>query len=218
MLMEWQLRRDVADTARKAYKAGFVTATDGNISVRTLGDRLFITPSGACLGEVNAADLLYMDFAGNVLSGRGAPSSELAMHLAVYRRRPDVHAVIHAHPVAAVACTVAGVSLEAPVIPEVAVTLRTIPTVEYATPSTDETARAVEASIGTHDAILLDRHGAVTVGKTLVDAYRKLEKVEYAARIMLVASRSGPVRTLTPEQLDKLRDVAAKLGLDRLDG
>jgi L-fuculose-phosphate aldolase len=120
--------------------------------------------------------------------------------------------VIHAHPLTAVACTAAGVRIDAPVIPEVVALLGSIPTAEYATPSGDESAMAVREWIGQHDAILLDRHGSVTVGKTLTEAFRKLEKVEYTAQVVFLARQMGELRTLTPVQIAKLDDVAARLG------
>jgi len=214
MITEWQIRREIVETARKVYDAGFVVATDGNISVRVMGDRLFLTPSGSCMKTLNPADLVYVDFDGRVLSG-GRPSSELPLHLTVYRQRPDVNAVIHSHPPLAVGCSVAGVSLEPPVVPEAVMSLGRIPTAEYATLSSEESAASIRELIRAHDAVVMDRHGAVTVGKTLADAFRRLEKVEYTARVTLAATQLGQVRTLTPEQMEKLNAVAARLGIQR---
>lgn len=212
MSMEWQLRRQIAETARNVYERGFVSATDGNVSARVMGDRMFITPAGSCLGEVRASDLLYADFSGNVLSGEGHPSSELPLHVTVYQQRSDVAAVIHAHPVAAVSCTTAGISLERPVVPEGVVLLGPIPTAPYATLSTQESADAIRDLIRRHDAVMLDRHGAVTVGATLVDAFRNLEKLEYCARVVWMAAQMGEVRQLTPEQVAKLEALARGAG------
>lgn len=211
MVSEWQLRREIVAIGKKAYERGLVTATDGNISVRILEDRFLITPSGSCLGELSPEQLVYVDFEGRTLSG-GKPTGELAMHLAAYRERPDIHAVLHAHPPITTGFTIAGESLAQCVIPEVVVIFGTIPTTEYATISTEEGAKVIRELIRDHDALILDRHGTITVGKTLIDAYRKLEKVEYCAQVTLVAKQLGKVKTLSPEQIQKLEAVRQKYG------
>ena len=211
-LSEWQLRREIVDVGRRIHTQGLVAATDGNISVRMMGDRLFLTPSGACLGELDPGDLLYLDFDKRILAGRGQPSSELDLHLEVYRRRPDVLAVIHAHPPVTNAFSFAGLSLADPVIPEVVVAFGTIPTTEYATPSSEEGPLVIRNLIKTHDVLILQRHGSLTVGATLADAYRKLEKLEHAARTILAARQLGPVRELSGDELHRLASVAEKLG------
>ncbi len=211
MMNEWQLRREIVAIGKQAYERGLVTATDGNISVRIMGDRFLITPSGSCLGELAPEQLVYVDQEGRVLSG-GKPTGELSMHLAAYRERPDINAVLHAHPPITTGFTVAGQSLAQCVIPEVVVIFGTIPTTEYATISTEEGARVIRELIRDHDALILDRHGTITVGKTLIEAYRKLEKVEYCAQVTLVAKQLGKVRTLSPEQIQKLEAVRQKYG------
>jgi L-fuculose-phosphate aldolase len=215
MPAEWQLRRKIVDIARRVHARGFVAATDGNISARAMGDRMFITPSGTCLGELNPADLLYLDFERHVLVGRGRPSSELALHIEVYRRRPDVQAVIHAHPPVTNAFSFAGLSLADPVIPEVVVAFGRIPTTEYATPSSEEGPVVIRELIRNHDVLILQRHGSLTVGTDLSDAYHKLEKLEHAAQTLLAARQLGSVRELSPDELDRLATVAEKLGYGR---
>jgi len=211
MMTEWQLRQEIVAIGKKAYERGLVTATDGNMSVRLMGDRFLITPSGSCLGELKAEQLVYIDVEGRVLSG-GKPTGELAMHLAAYRERPDINAVLHAHPPITTGFTVAGESLARCVIPEVVVIFGTIPTTDYATISTEEGAKVIRDLIREHDALILDRHGTITVGKSLIEAYRKLEKVEYCAQVTLVARQLGKVRTLSPEQIQKLEAVRQKYG------
>jgi L-fuculose-phosphate aldolase len=213
ILNEWQLRREIIDAGKKAYDRGFVTATDGNISVRVVGDRFLITPSGCCLGELKAEHLVYIDFDGKVLSG-GKPTGELSMHLAAYRERPDINAVLHAHPPITTGFTIAGESLAQCIIPEVVMIFGIIPTTEYATISTDEGAQVIKKLIKNHDAIILDRHGTITVGKNLLDAYRKLEKVEYCAQVTLAARQLGRVKTLSAEQIKKLDAVRRQYGYE----
>lgn len=216
MPSEWNIRRGIVEIGRRVYEQGFVAATDGNISVRVMGDRMFITPSGTCLGELKADDLLYMDSERRVLAGRGRPSSEMSLHLEVYRRRPDVQAVIHAHPPVTNAFGFAGVSLAGPVIPEVVVTFGSIPTTEYATPSSEEGPEAIRDLVQHHDVMILQRHGSLTVGSDLTDAYRKLEKLEHAAKTILATRLLGRVRELTPDELDRLSEVAQRLGYGRI--
>jgi L-fuculose-phosphate aldolase len=190
-----------------------VAATDGNISSKTADDRLLITPAGVCLGELRPEELVATELGGAVCDQHQRPSSELPMHLEVYGQRPDVGAVIHAHPPLATAFTVAGISLAQCVIPEVVLTMGSIPTTEYATPSTEEGRRAVRQLIRTHDALILDRHGTLTVGPDLIDAYRRLEKVEHAAQVTLAARQLGNIRTLPRDEVKRLESMRAELGL-----
>ena len=210
---EWKLRRDMVAIGRRVHAQGFVAATDGNISARLLNDRMLITPSGSSLGELKPADMVYMDLQRRVLAGSLKPSSELALHIEVYLRRPDVHAVIHAHPPMVNALSFADCDLlRARVIPEVVVAFDTIPTTEYATPSSEEGPAAIRELIIRHDAIVLQRHGSLTVGRDLQDAFHKLEKLEHAARILATAGELGTVRELTADELDGLAVVREKLG------
>ncbi len=208
---EWQIRREIVAIGKQAYDRGLVAATDGNISVRVMDDRFLITPSGSCLGELKLEQLVYVDFDGRVLSG-GKPTGELSMHLAAYRERSDINAVLHAHPPVTTGFTIAGKSLAQCIIPEVVVIFGTIPTTEYATISTEEGAKAIRELIKNHDALILDRHGTITVGKELIEAYRKLEKVEYCAQVTLIAHQLGRVRTLSTDEIMKLETVRKKYG------
>lgn len=212
MTGEWQLRREIVDIGKRAYDKDFVTATDGNISARVMNDRLLITPSGCCLGELKPEQLIYIDFGRNILAGKGNPTSEFPMHLAAYQERSDVNAVIHAHPPVTTGFTIAGESLAQCVIPEVVLIFGTIPTTEYATPTTEEGARVIKKLIKDYDALILDRHGTLTVGKNLLEAYRKLEKVEYCARVTLSARQIGNIKTLSDEEIKKLDVIRKKYG------
>ena len=146
---------------------------EGNISIRIFSDRFLITPSGSCLGTLNTEDLVYVDAEGQTLVGRVKPSSELPMHLEIYKRRPDVYAIIHAHPPLATAFTIAGKSISDPVIPEVFVQVGKIPVAPYAPPSTKESVEVISEIILKHDLILLDHHGAVAIGKSLEEAFQR---------------------------------------------
>ncbi len=208
------LRDEVVRVCRLMWEKGFVAASDGNVSVRLGKQHLLTTPSGVSKGFLSAADVVLIDMDGNPVgsAAHGAklpkPSSEILLHLEVYRQRPDVQAVVHAHPPLAIAFTIAGIPLTQCVLPEVIVNLGSIPTTAYATPSSAEGPVVIRELIRNHDALIVDRHGSVTVGKTLFDAYMKLEKVEHLAHVTLAARQLGRVSELPPEEVRKL--VAAR--------
>ncbi len=204
MLTDWELRRKIVACGRRVYEKDLVAASDGNISVRVMGDRLLITPSGACLGELDPEAFVYADFQGRVLSGRAAPSTELPMHIEIYRARPDVQAVVHAHPPTATAFSVAGLSFSPPVLPEVVFHFGEIPIAPYATPSTVESARSIRSLIADHDVIVLDHHGAVAVGKNLDEALLKMEKLEHTAKTLFLAHQLGRPIPLPEEEVQKI--------------
>lgn len=215
MKTEWEYRQQMVAIGLRMYQRGYVAATDGNISVKMADDRVLVTPAGVCLGELRPEDLVAVDADGTVCDANGRPTSELPTHMEVYEQRPDVGAVIHAHPPLATAFTVAGISLAQCVIPEVVLTMGTIPTARYATPSTEQGREVVRDLIREHDALILDRHGTLTVGSDLISAYRKLEKVEHCAQVTLAARQLGSVRTLPPEEVKRLEAMRSELGLGK---
>ncbi|MCD6405696.1 MAG: class II aldolase/adducin family protein [Planctomycetes bacterium] len=210
-MTERETRALVCEIGRRLYQRGLIAGADGNISVRLPRGRLLVTPSGLSKGFMKPDDLVVTDLDGAPI-GSGKPTSELALHLAVYRKRGDVQAVVHAHPPTAVAMTVAGITLEECVMPEVLVYMGTVPTARYATPSSPEGAKAIEELIGNHEALLLDRHGAVTVGPDLPTAWERMEKIEQFAQIVVSARLLGGVRVLSAEELERLEKNAATLG------
>lgn len=190
------------------YDRGLIVAADGNVSVRLSEDRLLVTPSGARKAHLRAEDVVEVRVDGRPCTHqRGRPSSELAMHTAIYAVRTDIRAVVHAHPPCAIAHTVAGVPLSEPLMPEVFCELGEIKTVPYTTPGTSEVPRAIEAEIMGRTALLMERHGSITVGSTLSQAYDRLETLEHTARISLMARSLAPgaIRGLTNDQIEKLR-------------
>jgi L-fuculose-phosphate aldolase len=204
-----QLKQDIVCICRMLHRKNYLAATDGNVSVR-LGDQLLITPSGVNKGIMEADQVLTVDLTGSVIAGAGKPSSEIQMHLLAYRLRADVKAVVHAHLPYATACTLAGIDLLEPILPEVVITLGGIPTAPYATPGTQEVPEAIRSYVQEYDAILLARHGAMTVGRDVVDAYNKMEKLEHTARVVLAARLQGPLPPLSAAEVEKLRRIAAE--------
>jgi L-fuculose-phosphate aldolase len=211
------VRAEVVRIGRLLWEKGFIAASDGNLSVRLGSDRLLATPSGLSKGFLAESDVVLCNLEGQALYSsyqRGAkcrPSSEILLHLEVYQQRPDVRAVVHAHPPVAIAFTIAGISLAQCVLPEVVVNLGQIPTTAYATPSTAEGPEVIRELIRSHDALILDRHGTVTVGETLFDAYMKLEKVEHLAQVTLAARQLGRVGLLPQEEVRKLVEMRRQM-------
>ena len=185
-----QLKQDIVQVCQMLHRKNYLAATDGNVSVR-LGDQVLLTPSGVNKGMMAEDQVITVDLEGRLLAGTGRPTSELRMHLLVYELRPEAGAVVHAHLPYATACTLAGISLLEPILPEVVITLKGIPTAAYATPGTEEVPKAIREFIPEFDAILLSRHGAMTVGRDVMDAYNKMEKLEHTARVVLAARLQG---------------------------
>ncbi len=208
---EREIRQDICEVGRRLYARGLVAGADGNISVRLPRGRLLTTPTGCSKGFMRCEDLVVTDMTGRSLSG-GRPSTEIRLHLAVYEKRADVAAVVHAHPPTAVAFTVAGASLEGCVMPEVLLYMGTVPTTRYATPASPEGPEVIAQLIADHDALLLDRHGAVTVGSGLFEAWERMEKLEHFAEVVLRARQLGGVRMLSDDEIARLEANARRLG------
>ncbi len=197
-------RAGLAAAGRRLDRLGFVPATDGNLSLRIGPDRLLVTPSGRPKGDLGEDDFLVTDLDGRVVEGSGVPSSELPMHLAVYRGRPDVGAVVHAHPPTASGFSVAGIDLTPPILPEILLTVGPVPLTSYATPGTGEIPLSIAPFLDRHDAFLLANHGVLTLGKDLPEALHRMERVEHLARVALVARLLGGARELTAREVASL--------------
>ena len=201
------LRNAIVDICHKVYEKGFVSAYDGNISVITENKSILITRSGVCKGDVRESDIMEINFAGDIINGKGKISTEYKIHLYAYAKRPDVNAVVHCHPAYATAFAAAGKGLTEPVFPEVLLTLGKVPLCKYSTPSTDELPLSMEPYIDYAWALLFQNHGAVTFGKTLRDAYYKMEKLEHAAKTLFLARLLGGENELPPERVRELLSV-----------
>ena len=219
MASEAQLRADIVEVGRRLYARGYTASNDGNISVRldpstSLGaGRLLMTPKSVCKGFMDPAMMCITDLEGKKLAGERDPSSEMQMHLEVYRQRPDVQAVVHAHPPIATAFAVAGIPLDRAVLAEVVTTLGSVPIAEYATPSTRELPQAVSKYIKAHDGMLLANHGALTAGTDLFSAYYKMETIEHFAHISFIARMLGGERLLSKEEVLRLQGLRGMYGI-----
>ncbi|NLK07552.1 MAG: class II aldolase/adducin family protein [Firmicutes bacterium] len=212
-MSEFQLKRDIIEVGRRIYNSGFVAANDGNISVR-LSDKLILTtPTGVSKGFMTPDMIVTCDMDGNVVSGSWRPSSELKMHLAVYKAREDVKSVVHAHPPYGTAFAVAGFALEKPIMPEVVINLGWVPLTQYGTPSTEEIPDAVLPYLPRHDAFLLQNHGALTVGSDPYNALFKMETLEMGAKISLLARLLGGEKEISPPDVDRLIDLRQSMNM-----
>jgi L-fuculose-phosphate aldolase len=208
---ESKLKRDIVEVGKRLYNKGFVASNDGNISIRLPNDEVLITPTGVSKGYMSESDILKVSMSGEVISGHLKPTSEIKMHLAVYRKRPDVKAIVHAHPPKATAFAVAGIGFDKITLPEVVFSLGSIPLAEYGTPTTHEVPEAVEKHIVKSDALLLANHGALTVGTDVFDAYYKMETLEHFSSISLYARILGGERALNEEQTRELFRIRSKV-------
>jgi L-fuculose-phosphate aldolase len=195
------LRRDLAKLGKRLYRLGFMPGTSGNLSVRLDSKFILATPTGVSKSQLHKEDMVIVDLDGHQYSGNRKVTSEIGMHLAVYNRRPDISAVVHSHPPIATAFACAGRALDQPLCSEALMTLGTVPLAPYATTGTDEVAASLAELIPEHEAILMANHGVVTYGKTLMDAFMKMETVEHFAHITLIVDQLG---SASPIQKDKL--------------
>jgi len=198
------IREEICRIGGMLHERGFVAATDGNISVRLSHELVLCTPTSLCKGMMQPEDLVLVDMNGRPQNGSRHPSTELGMHLLFYSLRPDIRAVVHAHPPTATGFAAAGLSLEEPLIAEVVVAFGKIPLARYGTPGTQELADALRPLVPQHDAILMAHHGVVTCGHDLFKAYMNMECVEHYAKVALVARQLGPTKPLAPDDVRKL--------------
>jgi L-fuculose-phosphate aldolase len=199
------VRQDIVTMCHHLYQRGFIAGTEGNVSVRVAPNRLWITPSGAHKGFLRPEDLLLLEPNGQVRLGSGQPSSETPMHLMIYRCRPDVQAVMHAHPPIATALTVAGYEVETSLLPEAVVALGEVPTLPYQMPTTWAFAETVGHAMQQAEAVMLANHGSVAVGRSLQTAFNTLETVERVAQIFYMAKTLGHVQCLPATEVQALQ-------------
>jgi len=210
MASERQFREQIVRYGRMLHERGFVAATDGNLSAKLDENRILATPTCMSKGEMRTSDLVVVDREGRLLSGKRRVSSEIAMHLLIYRLRPDVKGIVHAHPPTATGFAAAGVPLNQPLVCEVVIGLGSIPLAKYGTPGTPELTEALEPLVPPYDAILMSNHGVVAYGLNLEQAYMKMETVEHFARIALVTHQLGHQQPLGAAEVEKLTVVREK--------
>lgn len=201
---------DIIRFGKLLHQAGLVAATDGNLSVRLEDGNILCTPTLMSKGLMEASDLVIVDPQGRKISGRRNVSSEVNMHLVIYRKRPDVNAVVHAHPPTATGFAAAGMALDRALCAELIVTLGSIPLANYETPGTQALADALAPLVQDHDAVLMANHGVVTCGTDLLTAFMNMETVEHFAKIALVTHLLGKQQPLSEQHVNTLREIRKK--------
>jgi L-fuculose-phosphate aldolase len=212
---EPELRQRLVAVCHQLYAKGMIAAGDGNVSARLDHERVLVTPTGFHKGFIKEDDLVIVDVRGKLLRGKKNPSSEFLMHELVYAERPEMNAVVHAHPPITVGLALAGVSLAQCVLSETCLVLGAILTAPYSTPTTDEVPRVLRPFVRQANAVVMDRHGALTYGRDLDEAYNRMEAMEHAAKITHAARVIGPVSPLPAHEVEKLSALARKLGIPR---
>ncbi len=206
-------RADIVEVGRRLYARGYVASNEGNISIRLDDNEILTTPRSVSKGFMTPDMCVVTDLAGKKIRGARDASSEMLMHLEVYKNRPDVRAVVHAHPPTATGFAVAGIPLDRAVLAEVVTTLGSIPIAEYGTPSTPELPEAVRKYIKAHDGLLLANHGALTIGGDVFAAYYKMETIEHFAKISLVARQLGREYLLSRGEVERLQGLCGNYGI-----
>jgi L-fuculose-phosphate aldolase len=210
MQSERQHRDEIVRYGHMLHDRFFVAATDGNLSVRLHDGSFLCTPTCLNKGMMTPDDLVIVNGQGEMLRGQRSPSSEIAMHLLIYRMRPDVHAVVHAHPPTATGYAAAGIALTQPLVSEIVISLGEVPLAPYATPGSPDLSESLRPLVANHDAILMANHGVVTYGSDLNSAYMKMETVEHFARVALVTHQLGSQQLLSESEVRKLTELGRR--------
>ena len=215
MQSEMDIKQEMCEIGKRVYNRGMVAANDGNFSVKLSDNEFLCTPTGVSKGFMTPEYICKVDAKGNILEANGEfrPSSEIKMHMRVYEEREDVKAVVHAHPMYATTFAVCGMPLKQPIMPEAVLGLGEVPLAKYGTPSTMEIPDAVSEYLPYYDAVLLENHGALTYGDSLLGAYHKMESLEFYARLLYQSMMLRGPKVLDKEQVKRLYGMRKDYGL-----
>lgn len=215
MFDEQSIRNQMCDIGRRVWDRGMVAANDGNFSVKISEKEILCTPTGVSKGFMTPDMICKVDLEGNLLEANGnyRPSSEVKMHLRVYSLRNDVRSVVHAHPMYATAFAVMGKPLTKQLLPESTLSLGEVPIAKYGLPSTPEIPDAIEPFLDTHDAVLLENHGALAWGPDLMTAYFKIEALEFYAQLTFLTELLGGPKELPQAEVDRLLELRKQMGM-----
>lgn len=215
MVNEYEIKKEICEIGKRIYNKGMVAANDGNISVKISENEFLCTPTGVSKGFMTPEYICKVDKEGKVIQANGSykPSSEIKMHMRVYRERPDVNAVVHAHPMYATSFAIAGIPLSQPIMPEAVISLGCVPIAEYGTPSTEEIPDAVSKYLQHFDSVLLANHGALSFSDTLLNAYFKMESTEFYAQLLYQSKVLGGPKELSDAQVQRLYEIRRQFGL-----
>jgi len=207
----YEVRQEIVRLGKLLYEKGFIAASDGNISVRIDDRHVLATPTCMCKGMMSSEDMVTIDMQGRRLEGFRDVSSEIGMHLMIYRMRPDVNAIVHAHPTTATGFAAAGIALDKPLVSEVVLALGSVPLAKYATPGSQALSDALAPLVPEHNAILMANHGVVAYAEDLATAFMNMETVEHFAKISLTARLLGREEVLNEQQVADLVQTRKKL-------
>ena len=215
MVSEYEIKKQICDIGKRIYNRGMVAANDVNISVKISDNEFLCTPTGVSKGFMTPEYICKVDADGNVIQANKGfkPSSEIKMHMRVYKERPDVQAVVHAHPIYATSFAIAGIPLTQPIMPEAVIALGCVPIAEYGTPSTHEIPDAVSKYLQYYDAVLLENHGALAYSDSLLAAYHKMESLEFYAELLFLSKQLGGPQELSEAQVEKLYEIRRQFGM-----
>ena len=215
MVSEYEIKKQICDIGKRIYNQGMVASNDGNISVKLNDNEFLCTPTGVSKGFMTPEFICKVDKDGKVIQANPGfrPSSEIKMHMRVYKNRPDVNSVVHAHPVYATSFAIAGIPLTQPIMPEAVIALGCVPIAEYGNPSTEELPDAVEKYLQSFDAVLLENHGALTFSDSLLNAYHKMESVEFYAKLLFNSRMLGGPKELSKQQVERLYEIRRQFGM-----
>lgn len=215
MVNEFEIKKQICEIGKRIYNRGMVANNDGNISVKISDNEFLCTPTGVSKGFMTPEYICKVDAEGKVIQANAGfkPSSEIKMHMRVYKERPDVKSVVHAHPMYATAFAIAGIPLTQPIMPEAVIALGCVPIAKYGTPSTNEIPDAVSEYVQYFDAVLLENHGALTFSDSLLSAYNKMESVEFYAQLLYLSRQLGGPKELSDAQVQRLYEIRRQFGM-----
>ncbi|MBQ9747637.1 MAG: class II aldolase/adducin family protein [Clostridia bacterium] len=215
MVSEYEIKKQICEIGQRIYNKGMVAANDGNISVKISENEFLCTPTSVSKGFMTPEFICKVDKNGNVIQANKGfkPSSEIKMHMRVYKERPDVQSVVHAHPLYATSFAIAGIPLTEPIMPEAVIALGCVPIAEYGTPSTEEIPNAVSKYLQYYDAVLLENHGALSYSDSLINAYYKMESLEFYAQLLYQSKVLGGPKKLSDAQVQRLYEIRRQFGL-----
>ncbi len=215
MVNEYEIKKEICEIGKRIYNRGMVASNDGNISVKISDNEFLCTPTGVSKGFMTPEYICKVDKNGKPLetNGKFRPSSEIKMHMRVYEKRPDVKSVVHAHPIYATSFAIAGIPLTQPIMPEAIIALGCVPIAEYGTPSTEEIPDAVEKYLPYFDAVLLANHGALSYSDSLLNAYHKMESVEFYAELLYHSKVLGGPKEFSEDQVQRLYEIRRQFGM-----
>ncbi len=215
MINEFEIKKQICEIGKRIYDKGMVASNDGNISVKINDNEFLCTPTGVSKGFMTPEFICKVDRDGKVIQANPGfkPSSEIKMHMRVYKERPDVNAVVHAHPMYATGFAIAGIPLTQPIMPEAVIALGCVPIAEYGTPSTEEIPDAVSKYLQSFDAVLLENHGALSFSDSLLSAYHKMESDEFYAQLLYISKQLGGPKELSDKQVKRLYEIRRQFGM-----